>query len=87
MAGSAATYFSPTLRRLKEEEDAGLPTTRYPTPDAACTDCPASIWYADKEGDLRCYCTILHTTTWDGKRDPISHCDGREQELAAMGGR
>lgn len=81
-----SVYPSPTLLKLEEIAASDEPECHYPKPEgAACTDCPASVWYADKEAGLRCYCSVLHKVVWDGTMDPIVYCDGREQELAALG--
>jgi len=85
MQTGTSEYESPTLLKLEHIAESDEPECHYPKAEgAACTDCPASIWYADREGGLRCHCTVLHKIVWDGSKDPIIYCDGREQELAAL---
>lgn len=84
MPETAPAYFSPTLKKLRSIADSPAPEYHFPVPEAACTSCPASVWYADREGGLRCHCSMMHRVVWDGGMDPIIFCDGREQELAAL---
>lgn len=84
MPEPAPPNLSPTLRKLRAIAESPEPEYHFPVPEAACADCPASVWYADREGGLRCHCSVMHKIVWDGQMDPIIFCDGREQELAAL---
>lgn len=66
-------HSSPTLGAITD--------TTLPDPPPACETCPAGIWHAT-EMVLRCYCTVMHTITWQKTEKPILLCDGREQAIA-----
>lgn len=84
MPETAPAYLSPTLKKLRLIAESPAPQFHFPVPEAACTSCPASVWYADEGADLRCYCSMMHRVVWGRGLDPILFCDGREQELAAL---
>ena len=72
-------YKSDTLEHIREKLQEQVPVN-----NAACSDCPVSIWYRDKEAVLTCFCSALHTTTWTDGCVPIEYCDGREQAVARL---
>lgn len=69
--GGAATAFRPALFSMGLARQA---------PDAACTSCPASIWYQDDQP--RCFCNIMKLQTWPPAPKAIVACDGRESAVA-----
>jgi len=38
------------------------------------------VWFATKT-TLKCFCSKMHTISWDGEEPPIILCDGREIAL------
>ena len=70
---------SETLERIREKLQETLPVK-----NAACSDCPVSMWYRDKNSVLLCFCSALHKTTWEEGCVPIEYCDGREQGIARL---
>ena len=58
----------PTLSQLAQ--------SRLPKVSTVCETCPLSLWFAGLK-DLRCYCRLMHTITWDSADPrPLSLCDG-----------
>lgn len=69
--GGAATTFRPALFSNSRELQA---------PEAACSSCPAAIWYHDDR--TRCFCNIMKMPTWPRESGAIVACDGRESAVA-----
>ncbi len=74
-AGFSTAYMSPVLQIVPDE--------RQPVPYPACATCPRSLWFTTLAA-LRCYCTVMGVTTWDGEELPVMNCDGREAALAQL---
>ena len=72
-------YKSDTLEHISERLLEPVPGARV-----ACSDCPVSMWYRDKNSVLLCFCTALHSTMWEEGCVPIEYCDGREQAIARL---
>lgn len=59
---------------------AGLPASRRPAPEVACSRCPNSIWYATPTL-VNCYCKQMYVVTWTSRtQEVILACDGQMQQ-------
>ena len=53
-----------------------LGSSRLPKVSTICELCPLSLWFASAK-ELRCYCRLMFTVTWDSTAPlPLTHCDG-----------
>ena len=72
-------YKSDTLEHIHDRLQEPVPGAKV-----ACSDCPVSMWYRNKDAVLCCFCTALHKNTWEDDCVPIEYCDGREQAIARL---
>lgn len=70
-------WTSSTLALLRQH----LPSEAEQPLEAACGDCPISVWHWRGHGDLQCFCPALHQIVWDGRLNAVMLCDARDQEI------
>lgn len=69
MSNKPATYYSPTLARLKREAGAD--------DEVVCASCRASMWPVTNSRLTR-FCKEAWLISWDGKQDPTLACDDND---------